>query len=500
MPQLQALRGRMSAARAILGTLLVALVVLGTAIVPQAAHAAPVSVSLSGQKFDRSSARSGESVALSFRWSIPEGSKGGDTFTVALPNELMPASTASFNLLSSSGDKVAEAQWSGKTATFTLTEFVAGKTNVNGSAYFNVQWDRSNVDMRTRHDYSLKFSGSGSWTLPLTLVPEGPAGTGQSTSKVGGWTTRDQGASSSKHQLMWAIYLDTGTGTRVPSPVVITDTPGPSSSIDPNTVKGFANGVEMAKSRYTVERLGTDGIRIELTGNYPGESAVYRGENVYFTYQSDLLPGENGVFTNNAVVSGLQADPQHVSARVVRDGAGGDGNGEVRSVVPVLPAVTQGVCSADGSVSVPTLALAETVGVTYEVAGDVAAGSSVVVTAVAADGYVLAAAEGWVLSADKRSATADVEFAEVPCEQPVVPKTPGTPQTPPTPKTPGTPQTPPTTQAPQAPQPPQGALAQTGGESVVPVLGFAIAATLIGALLILRNRRGLGQRSATTAE
>lgn len=370
---------------------------------------------------------------------------------------------------------MAEGTWAGKTATFTLTSAVEGKTGNRGSAYFMVSWDRKNVDLVNGGTYYLNFSGSTNWTLPLTLEPDGEEGDAQSTSKSGGWLSSDQGATSSKHQLGWNVYLDTGTAEHVNAPVIITDTPGPSSKIDISTVKGYSNGVEMSNTRYTVTPNGERGIKIELNGNYPGETAIYQGEDIYFSYKSDLLPGENGVFTNRAVVEGLEAEPQVVDAKILRDGAGGDGDGEVRQVVPVLPEVTQGVCEVDGSVSVPSLVLAETAGVSYEVAGDVVAGSTVVVTALADDGHVLAAADGWVLSDDMRSATAEVVFDVVPCEVPVVPV------------------------VPVLPEVTQGSgLAVTGDQLIMPLAGAAGVFLLLGALMVGAHVRR--QRSTEVIE
>ena len=386
-----------------------------------AAMAAPASVTFSNQAFDKTEMTSGESTHFSFNWAVADGSRGGDTFTIVLPDELRPSSTAGFALRNSSNDVVANAVWSGNTATFTLTDFVNDKTSVNGSAYFSVSWDRSVVDYVNGATYNLGFSGSGSWTLPLTLLPDGEAGEGQSTSKVGWWLSADQGASSSEHQLGWVVYLETGSGTHIDAPVVIVDTPGPSSSINIESVKGYVNNVEMDESRYTVAREGERGVRIELFGNYPGESAVYAGENIYFRYDSNLLPGENGVFRNSAVVTGLANSPETVTAEILRDGAGGDGDGEVRTVAPVMPEVVQAECTAEGTATDPSLTFPTTDGVTYTRDADPAPGTTVTVTATAAEGYILAAAEGWILADDKRTATTTITFTAPDCDQPVAP-------------------------------------------------------------------------------
>ena len=408
----------------IFGVLLTLLCIMGSLFISPAAMAAPASVTFSNQAFDKTEMTSGESTRFSFNWAVADGSRGGDTFTIVLPDELRPSSTAGFALRNSANDVVANAVWSGNTATFTLTDFVNDKFSVNGSAYFTVAWDRRVVDVERGGTYSLQFTGSGSWTLPLTLLPDGEGGDGQSTSKVGWWLSDDQGASSSERQLGWVVYLDTGTGDHIDAPVVIVDTPGPSSIINIDSVKGFVDHIEMDSSRYTVAREGARGVRIELFGNHPGESAVYAGENIYFRYDSNLLPGENGVFRNSAVVTGLADDPQIVDAEILRDGAGGDGDGEVRSVAPVMPEVVQAECTAEGTATGPSLTFPTTDGITYTRDADPAPGAEITVTATAADGYVLTAAEGWTLADDGRTATTTITFTDPDCDQPVAPVTP----------------------------------------------------------------------------
>ncbi|MEB4616294.1 choice-of-anchor A family protein, partial [Leucobacter sp. M11] len=94
---------------------------------------------------------------------------------------------------------------------------------------------------------------------------------------------------------------------------------------------------------------------------------------------------------------------------------------------PVLPAVTQAVCAADGAVTAPVLTLAETAGISYTVAGEIAAGKTVTVTATAGKGHILSNAKGWSLSKDGSAASIEITFDAVDCEQPVTPVAPVTP-------------------------------------------------------------------------
>ncbi|WP_461638537.1 choice-of-anchor A family protein, partial [Leucobacter sp. BZR 635] len=93
-------------------------------------------------------------------------------------------------------------------------------------------------------------------------------------------------------------------------------------------------------------------------------------------------------------------------------------------VTPVAPTVTQAECTADGSATAPSLALADTAGISYATTGDVEAGGTVTVTATAGEGSFLTAADGWTLADDKQTATLEIEFADVACDQPVTPVAP----------------------------------------------------------------------------
>ncbi len=261
----------------------------------------------------------------------------------------------------------------------------------------------------------LQFSGSNSWQMPLTLIPDGTPGTGQSLSKVGWWLSGDQGASSMENQLGWVVYLDTGDEQGADTPVIITDTPGSGYQIDLDSVEGFSNGNPLSASRFTAERVGSNGVKIVLVGNYPGEPAVYPDENVYFKYDGDLLPGENGIFTNSATITEGSDDPRIVEAEILRDGAGGDGSGDGRRLTPVAPTVEQAKCTDDGTVTGPSLTLAETGGISYTVVGDIEAGESIHVIATPAKNFTLAETTGWTLNEDG-TATFEVVLTTPECE------------------------------------------------------------------------------------
>lgn len=95
----------------------------------------------------------------------------------------------------------------------------------------------------------------------------------------------------------------------------------------------------------------------------------------------------------------------------------------VTPAAPVAPAVTQTSCT-DGMSVAPTVTLAESEGIEYTLVGAVAAGETVIVTAVPESGYSLVESDGWQMNADGTATyTVDLEAATCPAEvTPVAPE------------------------------------------------------------------------------
>ncbi|GAA1327236.1 hypothetical protein GCM10020360_14060 [Nonlabens tegetincola] len=146
-------------------------------------------------------------------------------------------------------------------------------------------------------------------------------------------------------------------------------------------------------------------------------------------------------------------------------------------VAPVAPTVTQAACTAAGSASAPRVELAETAGIDYSIAGTIAAGNKVTVTATAKQGFTLMPAEGWESTDAGMRMTVTLTAAS--CT--TLPEKPA-PETTPTPThTPATP----------------AALANSGAGSL-PAIGLGAAALLaLGALALFGAR---ARRSRNTAE
>lgn len=95
-------------------------------------------------------------------------------------------------------------------------------------------------------------------------------------------------------------------------------------------------------------------------------------------------------------------------------------------IAPVAPAVTQAVCSADGSASAPTVTPVSSDEVAYQVAGSLTAGSTVTVTATPIGKRFLAVAKSspWTVTEAGDRATMEIVLDATDCAQPVIPVAP----------------------------------------------------------------------------
>ncbi len=111
-----------------------------------AAHAAEIPGAIANVRTSATEVEHGQSFRLDFDWVVPDHTPSGDTFSLELPPELENANTAKISLLAPGGEIVAEGVWSGRTAVFTLKEYVdAHPFSISGSGWFLARLDRDAV-------------------------------------------------------------------------------------------------------------------------------------------------------------------------------------------------------------------------------------------------------------------------------------------------------------------------------------------------------------------
>ena len=162
--------------------------------------------------------RLGGVATVAFHWSVKEGSRAGDYFTLQIPEPIRREQTLSpFWLDSPTGEHIARVTWDGQTTRFTLTDHVETHSNVSGDANFSVDWQGE-----TRPgDYQLNFQGcdGSGGTLPARLLQEPPPGYFQRSGKSGSVSEADS-------NIIWWIGLNSATAGDVHEPTVIHDPGG----------------------------------------------------------------------------------------------------------------------------------------------------------------------------------------------------------------------------------------------------------------------------------
>jgi LPXTG-motif cell wall-anchored protein len=152
-----------------------------------------------------------DTVRTDVQWCVPDGTKAGDTFEIALPAELVRWPRG-FDLRDPSGLLVATASIAGQpaTATFTFTDFVNSHVNVCGKAFFESRLASSLVPGTT---YVLTYVVNHTKTFTTSITPRAnntPAG--RPTARKGGFfdDPNDECRTSATACLGWFIESQVG--------------------------------------------------------------------------------------------------------------------------------------------------------------------------------------------------------------------------------------------------------------------------------------------------
>jgi len=152
-----------------------------------------------------------DSVRTDVQWCVPDSAAAGDSFSIALPPELV-ALPHGFDLRDPAGALVATASIVGTpaVATFTFTDYIDTHVSVCGTAFFESRLDSSLVPGNT---YTLKFVVNGSATFQpvITIQPGGTTG-GRDTARKGAFfdDPNDQCRSGAVGCLGWFIETKVG--------------------------------------------------------------------------------------------------------------------------------------------------------------------------------------------------------------------------------------------------------------------------------------------------
>jgi len=323
----------------LIAALIAALLALAGALTgATAARAADIPGAITAVTTDKTSYGYSERLTLGFTWAVPDGSRPGDTFSLALPDELAAASLARFSLNAPDGTPVATAAWSGKSVVFTLTDYVAAHDAVSGSGHLTVQWDHSTVT-QTGGPVVLRF-GSSVTTVEIAPKPDptpcttncGPAPTRTERGLWKGSSWADgayEGTRDTADNINWTVELP-GNPTGYAGPIDVVDRVGAGSVIDCATVRvttrpslaGGTPAVQLSPYRYTLD-CRDDGLHLVL-------DAIGASEFVDLAYKGTITDQSAGRYSNDVTVT-MPGSTVTRTATIKRMDAGGVGGG-VQSV------------------------------------------------------------------------------------------------------------------------------------------------------------------------
>ncbi|WP_168581927.1 Ig-like domain-containing protein [Gephyromycinifex aptenodytis] len=209
-------------------------------IAGSAADAAIIPDAVTDVRIDKTQINRWEQFKLNMDWRVPNASKAGDTFTLALPAELEATNGLTFPLIDPAGQTVAHARVNNGVATFTLTAYAESHMGVHGSAWF---WVRFSDKVQVGDELSLSFDvGSSVVTDKVSVV--GPVDdTGGIASKWQDW--KSNGVTAKR--LLWAIEGPVVSQNMVGQTYEITDTPGAGQAIDCAQINLFTGNLTDGK-------------------------------------------------------------------------------------------------------------------------------------------------------------------------------------------------------------------------------------------------------------
>ncbi|HEX2705605.1 MAG TPA: SdrD B-like domain-containing protein, partial [Candidatus Lustribacter sp.] len=254
-------------------------------------------------------------------WQVPDGSHAGDTFRLTLPSSLRMRATVSFDLTDPTDAVVAHAHASGSTAVFTLTEYAEAHVGVEGTAWFEVNWNSQVLDPGTKQTVAITVAGS---TFTDTVDID-PRPTNAEPLKKMSWVDDDE------VRLGWSIVAGLVTPDQVGSTLVLTETAGDGQAVDCSTVhvifgsyrdKGtITNGATYPRATWTSSSCSVAAASVRLT--VPA-SAV--GKTMLLTGRSDVTDPKQTKFRNTGKVV-IDGKGTPVSTTTVRASGGGTGYG-----------------------------------------------------------------------------------------------------------------------------------------------------------------------------
>lgn len=301
-----------------------------------------------------------DKIKVNYNFSIPEDVHAKETMSIQLPEQLQMVNYNGFPIVDDSGTVIANASIDKATGLMTLsfTNNVENKTDITGSLFFWVKFDKDKLSDGENH-FSMPLQGV---TQDLTLNVHKTVNTGLGTVnptvifKSGSFDKNDPSL------INWTITVNNAHQNLLQPKII--DTIGPGQSLVPGTfsfnyrdenkksMKKFTlpSGAEAAEGR-TKAIITPTGFELNLE-NLGSYSINNHYSSAVITYQTKV-DAPTVRYVNNAGTLDELDQPQQRNASVIDYGSGGVASGNTQEAIDQLNNTIDAATSLDTAVLAP---------------------------------------------------------------------------------------------------------------------------------------------------
>ena len=200
----------------------IAMTILGLAA---PASAAEINNAITDVRVTTTDATIFSDVTFEVDWTVPNGSSGGDFFSLDLPDALDAPDSLTFDLADPAGQVIAVATVSNGVITFTLTDAVNGQNNISGTAFITTGLNQDAVQDGAAQDITF-VTAAGTFTQELVLQEFVPNPDALKFVRL------LDAPNANGNQVISGIETRLLTADDLGATVTIIDTPGPGIELD----------------------------------------------------------------------------------------------------------------------------------------------------------------------------------------------------------------------------------------------------------------------------
>ena len=254
-------------------------------------------------------------------WTVPNGSSGGDFFSLDLPEALDVPDSLTFDLADPAGAVIAVATVSNSVITFTLTDAINGQNNISGTAFISTGLNRDAIEEGTVEDLTF-VTASGTFTQMIEITVFVP------NENAGKFLVILDQPTAAGNEILTGIDTRLLTADDVGATVTIVDTPGPGVALDCSTTVGTIRELASGDVIATLDPATyTETCTPEMSTVVFEVTPEMVDQRVRFAFQMMITDANATEFTNDGSID-IAGDATNVSASDAFLEAGGAANAD----------------------------------------------------------------------------------------------------------------------------------------------------------------------------